>query len=532
MFWRVASFAQSSPIDAILDKQSFTLEELLEEDEIIQEVKSLNTRLIAFMKQHEQVEALITLIVKQPSGGSDSEGSSPRNQQPVPLQQQLIRPRKMPRTACEVFCCEPESIIGTLIESPELMDLLFSFLQSPKPLDCTLAGYWARVLQILLVKRSGDVYGFCRSRPELLDQLVGHMDTFSIMESLVKLVGADEQISNYASAEQLEWLRDTTLMQMLLDRLDVKYSHDVREHAGEVLAAIARAHSSPLTASLTSEAYLQPLMERAFAPEQDHGLVQALNVCIALLDRQPAQAPPQPEAPNTGWSTPVPGSPAVPVSVPPLPADKLLALLETPSEGQDGVPEQETTYGMLKPPLGSTRLTAIALVAVLLRTGQQVAEQAVMASGLLRRSLELFLQFPFNSILHHQVTSILCVALDGAGPELLQHLFHDCQLEQWLVTAPVIVANKLQEVVRLRPEVRSLLEGNEEWQQYAATALRERNEVENVNRWACGRPQARLSIPAGDSDGEDIFQDELNLDALNGDFASNTQAASGAATGR
>ena len=47
---------------------------------------------------------------------------------------------------------------------------------------------------------------------------MGHMDTFSIMESLVKLVGADEQISNYASAEQLEWLRDTPLMQMLLDR--------------------------------------------------------------------------------------------------------------------------------------------------------------------------------------------------------------------------------------------------------------------------------------------------------------------------
>ena len=47
---------------------------------------------------------------------------------------------------------------------------------------------------------------------------MGHMDTFSIMESLVKLVGADEHISNYASAEQLEWLRDTPLMQMLLDR--------------------------------------------------------------------------------------------------------------------------------------------------------------------------------------------------------------------------------------------------------------------------------------------------------------------------
>ena len=237
---------------------------------MLQEVKSLNTRLIAFMKQHEQVEALIMLIVKQAGGGSDSEGSSPRNQQPVPLQQQLIRPRKLPRTACEVgastgvtlvratasvmwvaapesaaaphckrratcrwrctktllhltptlkrplsckctpgslrpvclqqcspsqalggaqtvacshkcwlvlqvFCCEPESIIGTLIESPELMDLLFSFLQSPKPLDCTLAGYWARVLQILLVKRSGDVYGFCRSESWCL---LPHMEAF------------------------------------------------------------------------------------------------------------------------------------------------------------------------------------------------------------------------------------------------------------------------------------------------------------------------------------------------------------------
>ena len=64
---------------------------------------------------------------------------------------------------------------------------------------------------------------------------------------------------------------------------------------------------------------------------------------------------------------------------------------------------------------------------------------ACLPAGLLRRSLELFLQFPFNSILHHQVTSILCVALDSAGPELLRHLFHDCQLEQWLVTAPVMV---------------------------------------------------------------------------------------------
>ena len=36
----------SSPVNDILDKESFTLEELLQEDEILQEVKARNGRLI------------------------------------------------------------------------------------------------------------------------------------------------------------------------------------------------------------------------------------------------------------------------------------------------------------------------------------------------------------------------------------------------------------------------------------------------------------------------------------------------------
>ena len=58
---------------------------------------------------------------------------------------------------------------------------------------------------------------------------------------------------------------------------------------------------------------------------------------------------------------------------------------------------------MLRPPLGSVRLTVIELVAVLLRTGSEAAETAIIASGIVRRILNVFLRFPFNSILHHQV---------------------------------------------------------------------------------------------------------------------------------
>lgn len=43
MFWKVSSFSSGSAVEGILDKQQVTLEELLEEDELVQ-VSSLHSR--------------------------------------------------------------------------------------------------------------------------------------------------------------------------------------------------------------------------------------------------------------------------------------------------------------------------------------------------------------------------------------------------------------------------------------------------------------------------------------------------------
>ncbi len=58
---------------------------------------------------------------------------------------------------------------------------------------------------------------------------------------------------------------------------------------------------------------------------------------------------------------------------------------------------------MLSPPLGSGRLKAVEMVAALARLGAPPAEEALMAAGLLPRCMALFLQYPFNNLLHHQV---------------------------------------------------------------------------------------------------------------------------------
>jgi SIT4-associating protein SAP185/190 len=46
-FWRSFGFYTPSPIDNILEKDSFELEELLEEDDIIHELRVLNKNLLS-----------------------------------------------------------------------------------------------------------------------------------------------------------------------------------------------------------------------------------------------------------------------------------------------------------------------------------------------------------------------------------------------------------------------------------------------------------------------------------------------------
>ena len=83
-------------------------------------------------------------------------------------------------------------------------------------------------------------------------------------------------------------------------------------------------------------------------------------------------------------------------------------------------PAQECSFGVLSPPLGSGRLKAVEMVAALARLGPGPAEDALIDAALLQRCMALFLQYPFNNLLHHQVrlsamTLIVCMLHERAS---------------------------------------------------------------------------------------------------------------------
>uniref|UniRef100_A0A7C9DC55 Serine/threonine-protein phosphatase 4 regulatory subunit 3-like central domain-containing protein n=3 Tax=Opuntia streptacantha TaxID=393608 RepID=A0A7C9DC55_OPUST len=267
MFWKLAALSASSPVDAVLDKENFTLEELLDEEEIIQECKALNSRLINFLRDRAQVEQLLRYVVEEPPVDADSK-----------------RAFKFPFVASEVFTCEIDVILRTLVDEEELMNLLFSFLEPDRPHSTSLAGYFGKVVVCLMLRKTVPLMNYVQAHQIVLQQLIDLMGITSIMEVLVRLVGADDHVyPRYMDV--MRWLADSNLLEMIIDKLSPTCPPEVQGNAAETLCAIIRNMGSPLAAKLSGPSFVSRILAHALEDfSAKSGLVYALSVCVSLLD--------------------------------------------------------------------------------------------------------------------------------------------------------------------------------------------------------------------------------------------------------
>ncbi|RZC70448.1 hypothetical protein C5167_033593 [Papaver somniferum] len=479
MFWRMPALSASSPVESVLDKENFTLEELLDEEEIIQECKALNSRLINFLRDRVQVEQLLRYIVEDPPEDAESK-----------------RVFKFPFIACEIFTCEIDVILKTLVDDDELMGLLFSFLEPNHPHSPLLAGYFSKVVVCLMLRKT----------VPLMNYVQGHGDVF---RQLVDLIGI------------------TSIMEC---------PSEVQANAAETLCAITRNSPSALAAKLSSPSFIERIFCHALEESQSKsGLVHPLSICISLLDSKRSASSFYSMRSQHLYEQPIPVNPVTITAMIPKLGD-LLTLLNTTSD-ETILP---TTYGSLRPPLGKHRLKILEFIAVLLRIGNDLAEKELVILGAIQRILDLFFAYPFNNALHHHVESIVISCLESKNNTVVDHLFQDCNLVGKILKAdgnsdlfgdenqPTLIAvgrqpprsgnhghitrisNKLVELGNGNSQIQTYLKENGDWVNWQTTVLQERNTVENVYRWACGRPTA-LHDRTRDSDDDDRDYDVTAL---------------------
>lgn len=96
-------FQTSRVLEELLDKEDTTLEQILAEDDVIQEVRSSNSKLIEFLNE-ERLETMFEFITVEPTDAEDTN-----------------RAYKFPFTVSEIFSCENPTLTERIVSSESLL---------------------------------------------------------------------------------------------------------------------------------------------------------------------------------------------------------------------------------------------------------------------------------------------------------------------------------------------------------------------------------------------------------------------------
>ncbi|KAG9149199.1 hypothetical protein Leryth_003184 [Lithospermum erythrorhizon] len=185
----------------------------------------------------------------------------------------------------------------------------------------------------------------------------------------------------------------------------------------------------------------------------------------------------------------------------------------------------------------------VEFISVLATVSSETAEKELIRLGAVNQILELFFQYPYNNFLHHHVERIIQSCLESKNTQFVEHLLQDCNLLGRILEAennftlatdtekPTVpigdkspprignighltrIANKLVQFGNNNSDIQAYLQANSEWVDWQTNVLLQRNALENVFNWACGRPTA-LQDRMRDSDDDDYQDRDYDVAAL------------------
>jgi SIT4-associating protein SAP185/190 len=211
MFWRFGGYATVSAIDNLLEKPDVTLEELLDESDLIQELKQHNTKLIEYLREDKILERLLRYVVapklevvaseeleaaegkgKDSEKGKERSFSRPRE---TPEEDEDEKEKKRNRyayVAAEVLSSDNWSICESLMENQALLRKFWDFLSLPPPLDPLQASYFTKVNEALLDKKTEEMLDLFKSIDGAVKNMLQHVDSPMVMDLLLKIISLEK----------------------------------------------------------------------------------------------------------------------------------------------------------------------------------------------------------------------------------------------------------------------------------------------------------------------------------------------------
>ncbi|XP_034231929.1 serine/threonine-protein phosphatase 6 regulatory subunit 3 isoform X2 [Thrips palmi] len=462
MFWKYTT-TNSNSIETLLNKPDVTLLELMDEENILQECKVQNKRLVDFLIRPEVMEQLVTFATVEPPATLDEKTRF-----------------KYPNLACELLTSDVLSINEALAADVPLSKL-YAFLEGEPPLNPLLASFFSKTLGILVARRSEQhwysyqitclkVIGFLQSKENCISLLLNHLGTSAIMDLMLKII---TQVEGTEMRQNLiKWLQSQKVIPSLIGLLKPEVDSDRHSNVAQLLSDVIRKSrdnlrenpardnlrenptelEDPILTSLEKQETVAELLDNILSGEvkSESAIVGGIAVLLTLMETpQPRPVDTTPYA-DDGASLSIQEEEDVP-PVPPVVHTTISAILPRLKDFHDLLlnppqkPPVKTTVGTLDPPLGNTRLQVARLIAALIATNSPVMNQELANLGTIDVLLNLFFKYQWNNFLHTQVEQCVSAALknqtkaSGDGdPQmhcLVENLLVKCELFKRILDA-------------------------------------------------------------------------------------------------
>ncbi|XP_014665056.1 PREDICTED: serine/threonine-protein phosphatase 6 regulatory subunit 3-like isoform X2 [Priapulus caudatus] len=429
MFWKCNMVATSN-VDTLLDDEDVTLHKLMEEEDLLQECKGLNNKLIVFLVQPEVLHELVDLIITEPPEG----------------EVETMR-YKYANLACELLTCDVSKMNEVLSSSIDVLDKLCTFIRQQSPLNPLLASFFSKTLGILVLRKSETMLKYISGRENMIDEVLQHLDKSANMDLVLRFATCAEP--HNIRCLYKEWLNEQKLVPKLVSLIEPKSSEQMQCYASQAVCDMVislrdqKTHSDkdstdtfPLLSVLESESTASQLLDQMFSGSiTELTLVHGISVFLAIFDTsKPNSADVEQEAAlqEKFESTVADITGAVEALIPRL--HNLHNVLEEPPALMPMI----TTIGTLDPPFGSARLQVAKLVSAIIEINEPRIDAELARLGTLDVLLDLFFKYEWNNFLHthveHSIRSVFAAPpLEGdtvLGHPLIQHLFSGCRLKQ------------------------------------------------------------------------------------------------------
>ncbi|XP_033089335.1 serine/threonine-protein phosphatase 6 regulatory subunit 2 isoform X7 [Trachypithecus francoisi] len=406
MFWKF-DLNTTSHVDKLLDKEHVTLQELMDEDDILQECKAQNQKLLDFLCRQQCMEELVSLITQDP---------------PLDMEEKVRF--KYPNTACELLTCDVPQISDRLGGDESLLSLLYDFLDHEPPLNPLLASFFSKTIGNLIARKTEQVITFLKKKDKFISLVLKHIGTSALMDLLLRLVSCVEPAG--LRQEVLHWLKEEKVIQRLVELIHPSQDEDRQSNASQTLCDIVRLgrdQGSQLQEALEPDPLLTALESRQDCVEQllknmfdgdrtESCLVSGTQVLLTLLETRRVGTEGLVDSFSQGLERSYTVSSSVLHGIEPRLKDFHQLLLNPPKKKAI-----LTTIGVLEEPLGNARLHGARLMAALLHTNTPSINQELCRLNTMDLLLDLFFKYTWNNFLHFQVELCIAAILSHAARE-------------------------------------------------------------------------------------------------------------------